>query len=783
MSQSHRPEQGERQRLCADIWLDTAGSTIQVGNNRVQLELDAATGRWLDVRPTDYETDAERFETANATGGDVQIRVGGEARYLEFTSSPGSPLPGERGRHIVGCETLGGDRRLSDISFEVAAGGCTISLHSAVGSLTVEERFRLWPDRPTIGRNVRLRENATERLLRAVDLRLPGIPHEAVTTLEGPGMAIEPDTPAELVPPGRWSDQLRHDPSRRGLVTLMGDYSNACLGFGYARGAGTVLAMAYSPEELFHVDIVRDDRSFVLLHRFLAAARLRPGSVISVGRQLVTRVAGTVEDALREQRTIYSDVGITVPSDTPGWARQMRVYEAHIGPKFANPFVPDETGYEPYATVEALTRDLPRVRRLGFDVIQLMPRFPFPSYTIHDHRDVDVHYGGRQQVRRMVRRAHELDLQVLLDVVLHGVVDATLPAFEPWAAPRSPYLDDHPDWFVRTEDGEIAQTFTYAFDLANSDWQDYMVEVLCWYVDELDVDGFRIDAPTWNNFPNWDPAVPYKAGTSPMGFVDLFRKVREALGSCERSAVLYTEPGGPVMHGSFDLTYNYDENWLLQAAVSPIASDYRGWDSLLSQPMTARQIKRWLRRKSLLQPQDAFERVVRHVDSHDSFEWGSLSQFSRNAFGVHAARALFAAMCMLKGGVLAFVGAERGSEDFYTAVLGLRETVEFTEGELDLTASRASRTDVLDLAHVHPEGVLLVAVRLGDEPESVDVELQVRSELLADAVAVEPLLEERGEVLLRTLPPVDQPAGVRVRLDPFGIVAVRIREDDTQGGR
>ena len=70
-----------------------------------------------------------------------------------------------------------------------------------------------------------------------------------------------------------------------------------------------------------------------------------------------------------------------------------------------------------------MTADLGRIVALGFDVIQLMPRQPYPSYNVHDYNDVDTTYGGEEALAVLVQRAHELGLRVVLDVVLHGVLD------------------------------------------------------------------------------------------------------------------------------------------------------------------------------------------------------------------------------------------------------------------------------------------------------------------------------------------------------------------------
>ena len=82
--------------------------------------------------------------------------------------------------------------------------------------------------------------------------------------------------------------------------------------------------------------------------------------------------------------------------------------------------------------------------------------------------------------------------------------------------------------------GETSRVYTWAFDAANPSWQDYVVQVLSYYVQDLGVDGFRFDAPTWNCMPNWDRDLPRRASASYYGAATLFDKARRALKALNR---------------------------------------------------------------------------------------------------------------------------------------------------------------------------------------------------------------------------------------------------------
>ena len=70
------------------------------------------------------------------------------------------------------------------------------------------------------------------------------------------------------------------------------------------------------------------------------------------------------------------------------------------------------------------------------------------------------------------------------------------------AAARSPSLPERTPRMVQPQrGGEIAMTYTYAFDHANPAWQDFMARVFRYYVEEFDVDGFRVDSQPGTSFP------------------------------------------------------------------------------------------------------------------------------------------------------------------------------------------------------------------------------------------------------------------------------------------
>jgi hypothetical protein len=111
--------------------------------------------------------------------------------------------------------------------------------------------------------------------------------------------------------------------------------------------------------------------------------------------------------------------GHSTPLNPPAWIGSASIYEAQIG---FSVFYPGHR-YQPYPEVSNLTADLDRIATLGFTVIQLMPRQPYPSYNVHDYWDIATSFGDVAQMKTLVNECHRRGMHIILDVLLHGVLD------------------------------------------------------------------------------------------------------------------------------------------------------------------------------------------------------------------------------------------------------------------------------------------------------------------------------------------------------------------------
>ena len=156
-------------------------------------------------------------------------------------------------------------------------------------------------------------------------------------------------------------------------------------------------------------------------------------------------------------------------------------------------------------TLQAATAKLEHLARLGITIIYLWPVFtsdddmrqefwsprqiqsglnnPRNPYRMKDYYNVDPEYGTNDDLKNFIKKAHDLGMHVLLDIVyLH-------------CGPTAVFIKDHPDYIKRDAEGKIVYT-RWNFPLLNFDnpeLREYLWKNLEYWVKEFGADGFRWD--------------------------------------------------------------------------------------------------------------------------------------------------------------------------------------------------------------------------------------------------------------------------------------------------
>lgn len=186
---------------------------------------------------------------------------------------------------------------------------------------------------------------------------------------------------------------------------------------------------------------------------------------------------------------------ITVRVHTPEWARHAAMYEINV------------RQYTEEGSIAAVMPHLPRIKALGADILWLMPVFPIGQagrkgllgspYAISDHTSVNPELGTLEDLKALVRAAHALDMYVLLDWVAdHTALD-------------HPWVQAHPEWYMRDESGQMSAPHgtdwhdCYQLDFGQAALWPAMLEAMCHWVKEADIDGYRCDAANYVPLDFW----------------------------------------------------------------------------------------------------------------------------------------------------------------------------------------------------------------------------------------------------------------------------------------
>ncbi|MCF7808389.1 MAG: hypothetical protein K9M49_09575 [Candidatus Marinimicrobia bacterium] len=247
---------------------------------------------------------------------------------------------------------------------------------------------------------------------------------------------------------------------------------------------------------------------------------------------------------LEEEDLIRSEVSKLSAPEAPQWVQNAAIYELFI------------RSHSSARSFEAVEKDLDRIEQLGTNVIWFMPIHPIgverhkedpgSPYAVRDYYAVNPRFGTFEDFERLVEAIHAKGMYVILDMVLNHTA---------W---DNPLIEEHPEWYTRDANGEITHP-------PNTDWtdvadlsydseavQDYMIDMLVWWLKEQNIDGFRFDVAEL--VPN-----------------DFWVKAKQACEAVNPDVFFLAEGDKPELHlNGFDMTYSWN---IWQATIDAARGD------------------------------------------------------------------------------------------------------------------------------------------------------------------------------------------------------------------
>ncbi len=201
---------------------------------------------------------------------------------------------------------------------------------------------------------------------------------------------------------------------------------------------------------------------------------------------------------------------------------------------------------------------LPYVKSLGVDGIWFSPIYPSPNadfgYDISDYRDIHPDFGTLDQFKKVLNKAHELGLKVIMDLVVNHTSDEHPWFKESRKGKDNPYSDyyiwrDKPNNWDSLFEGKAweydpvrGQYYLHIFakkqpdlNMDNPKVREEVKDIMRYWLD-MGVDGFREDVINFiskkEGLPNGIPFLPavngmpyYKDGPHIHEYLAEFRKV------------------------------------------------------------------------------------------------------------------------------------------------------------------------------------------------------------------------------------------------------------------
>ena len=114
-------------------------------------------------------------------------------------------------------------------------------------------------------------------------------------------------------------------------------------------------------------------------------------------------------------------------------------------------------------------------------------------YSVSDYKAINPEFGNKDDFKALIATAHNNGIYVIVDWV---------PNHTGW---DHPWITDHPEWYTQNEEGEIIDpinpdtgkswgwTDTADLNYDNLDMQQEMIKDLKYWVENFDIDGYRMD--------------------------------------------------------------------------------------------------------------------------------------------------------------------------------------------------------------------------------------------------------------------------------------------------
>lgn len=153
--------------------------------------------------------------------------------------------------------------------------------------------------------------------------------------------------------------------------------------------------------------------------------------------------------------------------------------------------------------LKGIIEKLDHIKDLGVNALYLTPIFISPTnhkYDTIDYYEIDPQFGDKNDFKKLVEKAHSLGIRIVLDAVFNHMCHEN-PIFKDVIekGKESRYYD----WFyIYGDKADVEkinyETFAHVYNMpklktSNREVQDYLIKIAKYWIEEFDIDGWRLD--------------------------------------------------------------------------------------------------------------------------------------------------------------------------------------------------------------------------------------------------------------------------------------------------
>ena len=285
--------------------------------------------------------------------------------------------------------------------------------------------------------------------------------------------------------------------------------------------------------------------------------------------------------------------------------------------------------------LKGITQKLDYIKATGCNAIYLTPVFQSISnhkYDISDYYRVDEHFGSNEDLRELVQEAHKRGMRLVMDAVFNHCSDRMMQFQDVLENGRK---SSYYNWFFINGDKPDQKSMNYEtfaaceympkLNTSNMEVQKFLMDIGCYYIQEYDIDGWRLDV---------SDEVSH----------DFWRNFRKAIKGCKKDAVII----GENWHDAYSNLRGDQYDSIMNYAFTKASLDYFARETFDAQRLA------WKLNDLLMRNSDTVNSMMLNLlDSHDTHRF--FSEVGESRFKMKAALCL---LYLFPGTPCIFYGTE-----------------------------------------------------------------------------------------------------------------------------